>query len=511
MNTNTYNIGMMILERSMIFHFNHVAHTVEKDSELGIRCLQALQSNRIQDIPFILDKIGSLENAVGIYGFSLVNGMLFRNDVPVPSYISKKVIEFYEQQLPYIPLLNMCKRLENNPSPNSREQVYNFLESCQCAILENGCFIGYKGVQPTEKEDVVASMREISFLYTLGEYRTMPREQVEDNPNASCGPGLHVGSRQYAIDWGPLVLEVIVDPADVVSVPKDIGCQKMRCWRLFPVTTHVGSGYKGGIATEATPEEDNSIVLVSNVLNVSNTCDSTSSAKEGTFTSLEAVTLNTSAVMLINNIKYNQTVIPESLYNALVPVSMSMAISNCMRYRASKAPAALQRSAAQDSSKLIEAYKFTFDGEENPIFVFKTDSTLFPCYLVYPETMENPEVITSLYNKSAVDFTKPLSKVEKVVGTFTYANALWRICKIVDNPESVQNYVEAFPDTHVRSFIHLKPSKLPVGFLKELAVYGWNASDVKRVTLQNEKVIFFMHVTGSSTGTALGTLMLESV
>jgi hypothetical protein len=94
----------------------------------------------------------------------------------------------------------------------------------------------------------------------------MERSQVDDNPNNHCSNGYHVGALGYAGPGGwynsprDKVMICKVDPADVVSVPNDHGCQKMRCCYYEPVGEFQGelqgvvySGEVGGDYSTSAP------------------------------------------------------------------------------------------------------------------------------------------------------------------------------------------------------------------------------------------------------------------
>jgi hypothetical protein len=77
----------------------------------------------------------------------------------------------------------------------------------------------------------------------IGELLEMPRNGVDDDANRGCSKGYHVGSLEYASNFGGAnakLLIVRVDPADVVSVPHDCAHQKVRTCR-YTVTQE----YKG--------------------------------------------------------------------------------------------------------------------------------------------------------------------------------------------------------------------------------------------------------------------------
>jgi hypothetical protein len=60
----------------------------------------------------------------------------------------------------------------------------------------------------------------------------MPRSEVAHNPRQACEAGLHVGTFNYVGGHTrEHVLEVHVNPRDIVSVPTDGGGQKVRVCR----------------------------------------------------------------------------------------------------------------------------------------------------------------------------------------------------------------------------------------------------------------------------------------
>jgi hypothetical protein len=163
------------------------------------------------------------------------NTVRFNGNV-VHNYVVDKIIAFRKQGLPYQPLLNFLEKLLQNPSQHSVEGLYSFLENGLMPITPEGNFQSYKGVQ-----DNFYSVRNGSLtllkgradssghIYNgVGEEIECPRNEVSDNFNEGCARGLHIGSLNYAKGWGKRVVIVEVNPAHVVSVPKN-EVEKMRC------------------------------------------------------------------------------------------------------------------------------------------------------------------------------------------------------------------------------------------------------------------------------------------
>lgn len=124
-----------------------------------------------------------------------------------------------------------------NPSDRAREELYSFLEAANLPISQNGTFIAYKGlrddmtsVHGNTNTTVLSGERldDGRIKNNVGDIIQVRVEDVDPNRNNYCSCGLHVGSYSYASGFASTVISVEVNPADVVSVPSDCGCQKCR-------------------------------------------------------------------------------------------------------------------------------------------------------------------------------------------------------------------------------------------------------------------------------------------
>lgn len=149
----------------------------------------------------------------------------------------------------YTALAKFWEKLASNPDEHSREQAYQWLASHDFQITLDGDVVGYKGVYEWENGGYKSTAQSrvadkpsgyvngvaipaMSFIpQAVGDVVTMPRGEVEHNPNLTCSRGLHVGDYSYARGYGNTVFEVLVNPADIVSVPTDAGGRKVRVWR----------------------------------------------------------------------------------------------------------------------------------------------------------------------------------------------------------------------------------------------------------------------------------------
>lgn len=186
----------------------------------------------------------------------------------LPSFLAHKIKDFIDAGLDINPLTKFWKHLLLNPDFSVRAQLFAFLEHNGHPITEEGYFLAYKAVGIKRKYDAETGEEIIEVRYDedtgerieekvsqamtfkpfhsgshgmvikVGEAIKMPREACDSDPEQTCSAGLHVGSMEYVKDFGhggSVVLEVLVNPRNVVAVPYDYNNTKMRCCEYFPI------------------------------------------------------------------------------------------------------------------------------------------------------------------------------------------------------------------------------------------------------------------------------------
>lgn len=142
----------------------------------------------------------------------------------LPECITKYLVDFDLNRIPLKFIINFWNRLKNNPSEESKKDLFAFIKAAKIAITENGCFVAYKYVR-----DDFMDCYSGKFDNHPGKTPTMKREDVDPDRNKTCSSGLHVCSWEY-LSTSPSnrIVECLVDPVDVVSVPIDYNDTKMR-------------------------------------------------------------------------------------------------------------------------------------------------------------------------------------------------------------------------------------------------------------------------------------------
>lgn len=177
---------------------------------------------------------------------SVKGSVVYLDGDPIDNSCTKAILRFLDEGVEdWLPLVRFFERVQANPSDESREQLYSFLAANSYTITPDGNIVGYKAVHEVEDGvfrsiwtgqpgDVQVNGEDADArpLQSVGDVVSMQRSQVDPNKFVHCSVGLHVAAYAYASGWfgghNSPVLRVIVNPADVVSVPTDENAQKMR-------------------------------------------------------------------------------------------------------------------------------------------------------------------------------------------------------------------------------------------------------------------------------------------
>lgn len=225
-----------------------VAHSSHSNFDAIVEACLANESEGIEELfdlgVTVATRFESLSERV-----SVQNGHVFLDGDVVDDTLTKQIIRFLDEDIEdWKPLVNFFEKVQANPNVHSREQLYRWLDRYDFTITQSGDIVGYKGV--SKKSDGTLISRNSGSAIVNGEKVTgqipntpgdvieMPRSEVEFDPSVGCSRGLHVGTYNYAQGWASgAMLEVHVNPRDVVSVPTDCSDQKVRVCRYKVVQT----------------------------------------------------------------------------------------------------------------------------------------------------------------------------------------------------------------------------------------------------------------------------------
>lgn len=169
-----------------------------------------------------------------------------RDEITDQPALTSQIVSFLQDGEDFGPLVNFYEKLMSNPNEHSREQLFRWLDTHKFTITDDGDIVGYKGVS-VDSDGIYRSIHAGPAIVDgepvngyvpnqIGSVIEMPRKDVTFDPAHGCSTGLHVGTWEYASGFSRgTVLEVHVNPRDVVSVPTDCNDAKVRTCRYAVV------------------------------------------------------------------------------------------------------------------------------------------------------------------------------------------------------------------------------------------------------------------------------------
>lgn len=215
------------------------AFTISKDHPKYQKVIEALDTDGMTEAKLL--KIVSTKTCINLYGkgrFKVVDNHL--EDDKGHILHGSLVERILKLQAEGQPVKYLCKFLDNlykNPARHAIDELYLFLERNDLPITDDGCFLAYKGVDGDYFDH-----HSHTYLNKVGAVLEMPRQDVDDNRENTCSVGFHVGRFEYADDFkgvGGHLMICKVNPKDVVSVPPDYDCSKLRtcCYEVVGEAT----------------------------------------------------------------------------------------------------------------------------------------------------------------------------------------------------------------------------------------------------------------------------------
>lgn len=158
--------------------------------------------------------------------FTLVEGVFYYKGEALPTELNERICQMASCGDNPTPFFNFWERLQKNPSHRSVNQLWPFLLHAGIPLTPDGCFLAYKSVRLDYRDHHTGT-----YLNVVGAVIKEPRNKISDDPDVPCHFGLHVGSKEYAENFGPPDSRIMagkVDPMNVVCIPRDSSYMKMR-------------------------------------------------------------------------------------------------------------------------------------------------------------------------------------------------------------------------------------------------------------------------------------------
>ena len=223
---------------------------VNASDDFHTKVINAISEGKTEDeILDIIDRVSAIEDYLEDSEVQIIDGAVIYQGEVVHNTLTERILKFMAKGLPVQPLINFLKKLMENPSYSARMELFDFLSHKSLPITEDGDFLAYKAVSSTYMDKYKGT-----FNNSVGETVEMKRFGVDDDRNHGCSAGLHAGTLEYVQGYGnfykdeegnPLessdkCIIVKISPSDVVSVPLDSECQKLRTCQYVVVKDYEG-------------------------------------------------------------------------------------------------------------------------------------------------------------------------------------------------------------------------------------------------------------------------------
>jgi len=256
------SVPFMWVDGNLTLILKNKAYQIIPDHTNYRLIMEILQSATEDELLQLVD----IQTAITNYSNGMVtiqNGKVMYDGEVVHGSISKRILEFMSKGLPFEPLVNFLNNLMENPSMQSQNELYDFLEHEHLPITEDGYFLAYKAVRGDYMDKYAGKFRN-----KVGDTCKMNRAKVDDNRSMGCSQGLHAGALNYVagygnVDSGDRIVIVKINPKDVVSVPSDCNYQKLRTCEYLVVGEYQGELlkplYKAEFSEDTYDDEDEDV------------------------------------------------------------------------------------------------------------------------------------------------------------------------------------------------------------------------------------------------------------
>ena len=213
--------------------------TVGYDHPNYMAIKECIVNNDTENIVELIDIPSAIEDyAEG--KVTVIDGVLRYDGEEIHNSLTERIMGMMRNGFPFEPMVKFLANVLENHSNRAVQELYTFLEHKNLPITEDGCFLAYKAVTSDYKDKWSRTIDN-----SVGETVSMQRRKVNDDCGVGCSDGLHCGALEYVESYraeyaGDRVVIVKVNPKDVVSVPTDCECQKVRTCEYQVIADYEG-------------------------------------------------------------------------------------------------------------------------------------------------------------------------------------------------------------------------------------------------------------------------------
>jgi hypothetical protein len=166
---------------------------------------------------------------------SIINGIMYIKDERAEPFMYHALINALRRGQKEWGVLNFLNKIEEVDKDFLYNELFKFMNKNELGINDEGNIIAYKKIRNNWFDIHSNTVR-----YKIGDTPEMPKRKVDSDRNNVCSTGLHFCSLDYLSQFGSndgkdRVVEVEIDPRDVVSIPTDYNNAKGRAAKMHVV------------------------------------------------------------------------------------------------------------------------------------------------------------------------------------------------------------------------------------------------------------------------------------
>lgn len=152
---------------------------------------------------------------------------VFYKGTKIDNSLTQRILQMIREAKPVSHMLRFMDNLYSNPAPFAIDELYDWLAGCKLPITDDGRLTGYKRVRRDYKDQYTGTIDN-----SPGQIVFMRRSDVCTDRTQTCAQGLHFCSVAYLPNYpGDRVMELVINPRDIVSIPNDSNFTKGRTWQ----------------------------------------------------------------------------------------------------------------------------------------------------------------------------------------------------------------------------------------------------------------------------------------
>ena len=148
------------------------------------------------DLDKVTDAVEALKDQRITDDVAIEGGTVTFKGKAVHNTLTARMLRQIREGFDLKPMARFLENLMQNPSYRAVQDLYSFLEYGKMPITEDGCFLAYKKVRSDYRD-----IRTGTFDNSVGQVVSMPRNQVDEEPDRTCSHGLHVCSFDYLASY----------------------------------------------------------------------------------------------------------------------------------------------------------------------------------------------------------------------------------------------------------------------------------------------------------------------